>query len=350
MKIGILTYHWATNYGAVIQSIALQDYIMAKYPESDVFIVDFVPKSQKKAFIKCFKTRHLYKIKNNLLELNKEKKLSICRNSKMRLTCRCSTEEELQTELYKFDIIIVGSDQIWSPYFIRVSSAYYLLHIEGNFKKVAYAASFGVYDYSSVDKKIFMSAINEFDSISVRENKSIKFLENEGINSVLVPDPTLLWGRDYYLKRYDLSDMPLAYRVFILRGFTQHVTDTIEAILDTNSIEHSELEYMKDDISISKWISLIKSSKMVITNSYHCMIMCIQFHVPFYVIGEEKTFEGMNERFRTIIDNVPSLEDFLICDSNCTRTLDTFDWNTIDSQLKEFKSIGENYLSDAVVL
>ena len=144
--------------------------------------------------------------------------------------------------------------------------------------------------------------------------------------------------------------MPLAYRVFILRGFTQHVTDTIEAILDANSIEHSELEYMKDDVSISKWISLIKSSKMVITNSYHCMVMCIQFHVPFYVIGEEKTFEGMNERFRTIIDNVPSLEDFLICDSNCTRTLDTFDWNTIDSQLKEFKSIGEDYLSDTVLL
>ena len=27
MKIGILTFHWATNYGAVLQCYALQEYL-----------------------------------------------------------------------------------------------------------------------------------------------------------------------------------------------------------------------------------------------------------------------------------------------------------------------------------
>ena len=27
MKIGILTFHWATNYGAVLQTYALQTYL-----------------------------------------------------------------------------------------------------------------------------------------------------------------------------------------------------------------------------------------------------------------------------------------------------------------------------------
>ena len=29
MKIGILTFHWATNYGAIMQCLALQRYLVS---------------------------------------------------------------------------------------------------------------------------------------------------------------------------------------------------------------------------------------------------------------------------------------------------------------------------------
>lgn len=43
MKIGILTFHWATNYGAVLQSYALQEYLSAHGHE--VCIINYKPKN-----------------------------------------------------------------------------------------------------------------------------------------------------------------------------------------------------------------------------------------------------------------------------------------------------------------
>lgn len=41
MKIGILTFHWATNYGAVLQCYALQEYLREQ--GHDVEIINYKP-------------------------------------------------------------------------------------------------------------------------------------------------------------------------------------------------------------------------------------------------------------------------------------------------------------------
>ncbi len=45
MKIGIITTHWALNYGAVLQSFALEKYLQAQ--GYDCEIVDFRPQIGK---------------------------------------------------------------------------------------------------------------------------------------------------------------------------------------------------------------------------------------------------------------------------------------------------------------
>lgn len=41
MKIGIITFHWATNYGAVIQAYALQEAVASL--GHDVKIINYKP-------------------------------------------------------------------------------------------------------------------------------------------------------------------------------------------------------------------------------------------------------------------------------------------------------------------
>ena len=41
MKIGTITFHWATNYGAVLQSYALQQYLLSQNIETE--IIDYIP-------------------------------------------------------------------------------------------------------------------------------------------------------------------------------------------------------------------------------------------------------------------------------------------------------------------
>lgn len=41
MKIGIMTFHWATNYGAVLQAYCLQEYLREQ--GHDVEIINYKP-------------------------------------------------------------------------------------------------------------------------------------------------------------------------------------------------------------------------------------------------------------------------------------------------------------------
>ena len=41
MKIGILTFHNADNYGAVLQCYALQEYLKKQYPNDEVYVIDY---------------------------------------------------------------------------------------------------------------------------------------------------------------------------------------------------------------------------------------------------------------------------------------------------------------------
>ena len=47
MKIGIITHHYIKNYGAFLQTYALQQYLIETYPQAEVVIVNYVNKKHK---------------------------------------------------------------------------------------------------------------------------------------------------------------------------------------------------------------------------------------------------------------------------------------------------------------
>lgn len=64
MKIGIITFHAAHNYGSMLQAYALQTFLERQ--GHTVEIVNFRPKSQKKGYPQpiCFNTKHNIKLSN----------------------------------------------------------------------------------------------------------------------------------------------------------------------------------------------------------------------------------------------------------------------------------------------
>ena len=55
MKIGILTFHWATNYGAVLQCYALQTYLESL--GHDVRVINYKPKQYDFSLWRFFRYR-----------------------------------------------------------------------------------------------------------------------------------------------------------------------------------------------------------------------------------------------------------------------------------------------------
>ena len=64
IKIGILTHHYIKNYGAFLQTYALQQYLTETYPDADVKIIDYV--NQKHKWINIAGCFRFFKGKENL--------------------------------------------------------------------------------------------------------------------------------------------------------------------------------------------------------------------------------------------------------------------------------------------
>ena len=74
MKIGILTFHWATNYGAVLQTYALQTFLESKGHE--VVIINYKPRNYDNNFWTYIRNRKFLKHSLYKNELKKEAALS----------------------------------------------------------------------------------------------------------------------------------------------------------------------------------------------------------------------------------------------------------------------------------
>lgn len=118
MKIGILTFHRAHNYGAVLQCYALQQRLkMAGY---DVSVIDYRQPAIERAY-KCFDVLyllknvfHLKKVYTYLKEFGNRKQTSVVFedfSSLFTKTEACSASSLPQN----FDAYIIGSDQLWVP-------------------------------------------------------------------------------------------------------------------------------------------------------------------------------------------------------------------------------------------
>ena len=185
-KIGILTFHNAYNYGAVLQCYALQKVIGNKNFNVEVInyndfnVMDsyrFFPKNNRnlKSFIKSVikvvlfygKTKKRYNkfdefIKNNyILSKNKYTK-----------------EDLLNEDSINYDCLITGSDQVWSISIVgELSDIYTLNFANDKINKISYAASVGDASTIKRNKNLFKNKISKINHISVREDDAKNELE-----------------------------------------------------------------------------------------------------------------------------------------------------------------------------
>ena len=185
MKIGILTFHWGTNYGGVLQSYALQCYL--KSIGCDVEIINYAPLTYRNSFFLCFKGKSIGTIKKNILNYFKERKFRKFRKSNLILSKkRYFTKTSSEAFNNDYDVIVVGSDQVWNPYIALNYGLPYWLPYKGKARKIAYAVSLGcdVYPQEILEKQT--ACINDFYAISVREKSAVNIIQSVYNNNTSV--------------------------------------------------------------------------------------------------------------------------------------------------------------------
>lgn len=321
MRIAILTLPLHTNYGGILQAWALQTVlerlghkvVILGIKNSSHYLVEWPFVWLKRCILKV-----LDKYDNKIfIEIINRKKYnreygSIITFIKRRI--KTLKINSLQQIPYKqFDAIIVGSDQIWRPDYLRylwhcdnIGKAF-LNHISSHeLRKISYAASLGkdVWPFTPMDTDIIKKALNDFSALSVRELSAVHLFQRYcNIPVRLMADPTLLLeAKDYEIlcnTKFDYSKKQITSYILDPNEDTDHI---IKSITMSKRISHSELNKRSItglSTSIENWIKGIAESQLVITDSFHGCVFSIIFHRPLIFIGNKN--RG-NTRFDSLIE------------------------------------------------
>lgn len=338
MRVGILTYHNANNYGAVLQAYALQraikkmnydckiiDYSREKY--KDVFIW------QKKKFlnmVKGIKDKQPYtncEFINLMLsefsfQHNNGRLFADFRNQYMELS-QPVVKKNIGLLNEQYDFFIAGSDQIWNPGRINIELTYMLDFVTDPNKKGSYAASFGVttipYKYIDIYRKIF----KDYKYLLVREQAGAQIIKQlTGRTAKVVLDPTFLLDQNDWNKI--VPNMPQDHKYILvyqlgkysdtLMGFAHDLskkTGYPVRIIHAPKKMHIADECCKH-LGPAQWVQQIRDAEYIVTNSFHGVAFSINFNKPFFVeISQERLRASMGSRIHEILGKF-QLEDRLI--------------------------------------
>ena len=323
MTIGILTYHRAHNYGAMLQAYALKTYLQENGHQVD--FIDYWPDSHKKQYtlIKPIRGKNTYykllNIVSDLITLIRRflriKQFNTFRKNYLKVydPITYTNNENLVKENY--DCVIVGSDQVWRAHeyegkYVGLDSMYFCQQVPNNTRCIAYAASMGIMLLTPDDKKLLAKYLNKFSTILVREHSLQELVTDLGFQAKVVLDPTLLlakqqWNTLLPIRRYREQKYVLFYELMPSQEALQFAHKKAKSLncelLIMDSIIHTiPRRGHISDASPIDFIHAIRDAEFVIATSFHGTAFSIIFEKQFITIGLKKNAD----RVKTLLQHI----------------------------------------------
>ena len=310
-KVGIITFHYAYNYGSKLQTYAMQTFLESQGYDARIinYIYDFDAYQYHLFHWKSYKERPKRLIRD-LLTLPQKWMRKICYlkfdKNYLNLTQEIHDDKELETLNKDFDAYIAGSDQIWNPACTcAVVPAYFLeFAAKTNIFRMSYAPSIAHDEIESQYVDAFQKGLENFDVISVREETGRKLcqkLTNKKVTQI--SDPVILLSKEDYRKiEKPVKNIEQDEFIFV---YTLEKNDKIDEYIQKLGMKHhlkivyfSEFAKMKFGKNIYKYgpcqfLWLIRNARFVVTNSFHATAFSVIFQKQFLVFTTEKSGSRM---------------------------------------------------------
>lgn len=355
MKIGILTFHQAENFGAILQTYALQTYLQKQ--GYSVEVIDYRCKSIEVHY-QILNPSVLFIRKNVFISF--QEYVERFRNLRDRFVRKGKFKHFIKEYLVlspalnnikkplDYDIIIVGSDQVWNFYLNKGSENIYLLDFPFNEKtrKIAYAASSERNGLNRISIDILKRCLCQFDKISVRESFLQEILSSyTGKKIDICLDPTFLLDRKDYLnllnvhiaKKYILvyhmipvpEVLPLVEKLSNEKGY-----DIIEIYGGYYSGRNSRI---KSDWGPLDVLDLIANAEMVFTTSFHGLALSVIMQKNVWVINRGENFRQKNllSMLGLSARMISKIEDF---------HFENIDYKIVEERLKPVIAFSKDFL------
>lgn len=334
MRVGIITFQRAYNYGAVLQAYALCRSVNALGYSCDVIdyhCSKFERDYRKVSIFKARNTREFVSaIVNGGVRNKKRSSFIDFVDTEIQLSDRQYFDNNISETNNIYDIFITGSDQVWNLNLTNNDWHFFLDFVKSDKKKLSYAASIVAVRSDNQTELQIKKMLSTFDHLTLREKSGIDYLMSLELDDIkLVLDPTLLLTQKEWTEladKYPINVMlPEKYLLAYFVTPTQTNYEQMKSLSEEMNLPivlinytHRKVEGVVNLTTVSpgQFIKLFLNASMVITNSFHGTVFSINLNKEFlYVLNVEKPEK--NERILTIVELLGlKNRDFRIADIN----------------------------------
>lgn len=337
-KASLITMHRIYNYGSVLQSYATQRILEDAGLECE--ILDYISpfRAKKPLFLECPPKIENHKLKKALYYIAKIPSFAlkdITFGSFIQKYLKLSpkqyiTNADILRDPPKADIYITGSDQVWnSKYNHGVDPSYYLNYAQLGSRKIAFVASFGRNELSEEEAKAVKPMLEEYDSISVREDSAADILAKMGIEGEVLIDPTLQIKKEDWIALASPRLVKQPYLLlFLLYNEDNGASAYAKKVATDKGLKVVKLSWeLKKPAGVDclfthrkpqDFLSLFANSEYVVTNSFHGVAFSINLNREFSFVPRSE-FNGRIESLLRLtgLENrkIDDIDDICIANS-----------------------------------
>lgn len=329
----IITMHCPLNYGAILQTYALQTYLESL--ELKVEIIDYRPEyivcDQSLMYVgdelynRNILTRWAYRFLKAPSKIARRREFRQFAKNELHLTPEYKTCEEIRKANLDADFFFCGSDQIWNVVSgAHRDPAYFLAFAPEGRKTISYAAS-GNLPITDEVKSITFPMINKIDCISMREDSTINSIQPYIEKHIAhVCDPVFLLRSDEWRQLYRKHSSFSIKKKYVLvypmgNGGDITINQGRKLANQVNLPLYEISASQKKDARIDRrfnvtpydFLALIDNAEYVVTNSFHGTSFSIIFEKQFWTC----VAEGSNQRITSLLGETGIIDRLLIGES-----------------------------------
>ncbi|MBR3134849.1 MAG: polysaccharide pyruvyl transferase family protein [Clostridia bacterium] len=367
-KVGIITFHRAENYGAMLQAYALQKTLKKCGYES--YIIDYRDKNieRKYSLLRLEKNGIKSKIREFAIKLlffyknliKKSRYKEFIKNYYQLSEKEYKSESDLKDNYPKYDCYIAGSDQIWNEIITKgIKDVYTLNFGDKKINRITYAVSIGTEKISKSQQIVLGEKIKSIDKISVREESAKRVLSKITDKDIEISlDPTFLLNKrewEKLIKNRIIKEKYILVYTKEVNPNVKKIVDYISKVTNINVVHfdkkcryNNELKNCYSSGPI-EFLNLIKNAELIITNSFHGTAFSIIFEKEFFTIPDTIVGSRMTDLLKKL-----KLEDRMLYNDNelKQRDMDSIfrevNYNNSNAILKNGIEESMNYLRKSI--
>lgn len=373
-KVGILTFHCADNFGAMLQTYGLKTCLCRKGIEADVirydppfmtgrhWLIPYVPgncnrgirgfvrsgKNTVRRWKENLKMGNDFSVRRKNMRCFREKYLVNKVNSRMLFTSRF--------KMLTYPCYIVGSDQIWNPDItLGIRKAYF-----GAFKNkkkekvISYAASFGGASLPQQYDEDFSRLIQNVDAVSVREEEAIPYVEKFYKGKVTaVLDPVFFLKKEVWQQVEKLPE-DRGYILVYVTERNQALSQYVQKLSEEKKLSVIEVSVgnlvtgagfpVDYTAGPSEFLGYIHQADYVVTNSFHAVAFSIIYHKKFLAF----THSNRGARLQNVL-KIHGLKSRLCQTGTGIQIDDAVDWDLVERRREENVRKSGNFLIENIL-